>query len=126
MKAVWSKKEGGVPKCRGVICGNFQAKDPTEQVWTAQADTASVMCGLRLAQLRGWDVGKLDIKGAFMYAPLPADMHVVVRPPRSWQMMGLVPHGTLWTVQKAVYGLRASPRAWGIERDAKFGQSVLV
>ena len=31
--------------------------------------------------------------------------------------MGLVDDGVLWTVRKAVYGLRVSPRAWGQERD---------
>ena len=120
MKSVWSIKPGKVHKCRGVICGNYQAKDPTEQVWTAQADTASVMTGLRLAQLRNWSIGKLDIKGAFMYAPLPDEMLTIVRPTASWVRMGLIKAGTCWTVMKAVYGLRVSPRAWGKERDSKF------
>ena len=71
MKAVWTIKPDDLHKCRGVICGNFQEKDPTEQLWTAQADTASVMAALRLSQLEDWDVSKLDIKGAFMYAPYP-------------------------------------------------------
>ena len=95
-------------------------KDPTEQVWTAQADAASVMAGIRMAQLKEWELGKLDIKGAFMHAPLPEDMVVVVRPPRAWIRMGLIAEGTLWTCRKAVYGLRVSPRAWGLERDKKF------
>ena len=36
--------------------------------------------------------------------------------------MGLVPRDTLWTIKKAVYGLRCSPKAWGEERDQKFRQ----
>ena len=122
MKAVWSIKSDDLHKCRGCICGNFQQKDPTEQLWTAQADTASVMAALRLSQLECWDVSKLDIKGAFMYAPLPDEMLIVVQPPAVWVRMGLVEAGTLWTVRKAVYGLRVSPRAWGQERDSKFAQ----
>ena len=51
MKAVWTLEPGGISKCRGCVCGNFATKDPTEQVWTAQAETSSVMSGLRLAQL---------------------------------------------------------------------------
>ena len=125
MKTVWSVKEGGsVHKCRGVICGNYQTKDPAEQVWTAQADTASVMAGLRWAQLQEWSIGKLDIKGAFMYANLPKDMLIIVRPLASWVRMGLVKPDTFWTVDKAVYGLRVSPRAWGQERDDKFAAAV--
>ena len=120
MKAVWTIKPGGLHKCRGVVCGNFQERDPCEQVWTAQADTASVMSGVRLAQLRKWDIGKLDIKGAFMHTPMPPGITVVVRPPPIWEVMGLVQPGAFWVLRKAVYGLRISPRAWGNERDSKF------
>ena len=124
MKVVWCVKPGGRYKCRAVVCGNFATRDPTEQVWTAQAETASVMCSLRLAVLRGWEVSKIDVKGAFMYAPLPPETHVVVRPPNSWCRLGIVPHGTLWTLRRAVYGLRCSPKAWGDERDRKFKSLV--
>ena len=64
MKLVWCIKSGGRYKCRAVVCGNFATRDPTEQVWTAQAETASVMCSLRLATLRGWEISKIDVKGA--------------------------------------------------------------
>merc|ERR1712219_86143 len=120
MKVVWCVKSGGRYKCRAVVCGNFATRDPTEQVWTAQAETASVMCALRLAILRDWEVSKVDVKGAFMYAPLPDDMHVVVRAPQSWSKLGIVRQGTFWTLRRAVYGLRCSPKAWGDERDRCF------
>ena len=123
MKVVWTQKPEK-KKCRAVVCGNFEEKDPTEQVWTAQAETSSVMSGLRLSQFRHWAVGKLDVKGAFMYAPLPGHMHVLVRPPRSWVRLGLVKEGELWVLQKAVYGLRIAPRAWGTERDTKLTKVV--
>ena len=48
-----------------------------------------------------------------MYAPLPSEMHVVVRAPGSWTRLGLIPPGTFWTLRRAVYGLRQSPKAWG-------------
>ena len=124
MKAVWTRKTGSVFKCRGCVCGNFATKDPTERVWTAQAETSSVMTGLRLAQTRRWGVGKLDVKGAFMYASIPEGLLIVVRPPKAWKRMGLVPPGTLWTLRKAVYGLRCAPRAWGLERDRQFRKAA--
>ena len=65
MKCVWTIKPGGLHKCRAVVCGNFVEKDPTEQVYTAQAETSSVMTGLKLATMRAWEVHKLDIKSAF-------------------------------------------------------------
>ena len=77
------------------------------------------MAGLRLSQLRQWSIGKLDVKGAFMYASLPEHLHILVRPPRSWVRLGLVSEGELWVLRKAVYGLRIAPRAWGAERDTR-------
>ena len=118
MRVVWTQKPEK-KKCRAVVCGNFEERDPTEQVWTAQAETSSVMTGLRLSQLRQWHIGKLDVKGAFMYAPLPPHMHIFVRPPKSWLRLGLVAEDELWVLRKAVYGLRIAPRAWGTERDGK-------
>ena len=49
MKLVWVQ-EPEKKKCMGVVCGNFEEKDPTEQVWTAQAETSSVMAVLRFSQ----------------------------------------------------------------------------
>ena len=51
MTALWSIRKDGFHKCRGCACVNFQEKDPTEQVWTAQAETSSVMAGLRFGRL---------------------------------------------------------------------------
>ena len=124
MKAVWTRKSDGLCKNRGCVCGNFVTKDPTEQVWTAQAETSSVMSGLRLAQIRRWNIYKLVVKGAFMYAPLPEDMLIVVRPPKIWVTLGLVKPDVLWTLRRAVYGLRCAPRAWGLERDRKLREAT--
>ena len=80
MTVVWVIKPGNVYKCRGCVCGNFQRRSPTEQVWTAQTETGSVMSGLRYSQIRRWNASKLDVKGAFMYAPLPDETIIVVKP----------------------------------------------
>ena len=119
MKCVWSIKPGDLYKCRAVVCGNYADKDPSEEVYTAQAETASVMLGLKYGQVREWETWKLDVKSAFLNAPLPEELLVVVRPPRAWVRMGIVKANALWTCRKAVYGLRVSPRAWGIERDMR-------
>ena len=53
-----------------------------------------------------------------MYAPLSDDVHVVVPPPSSLWKWASLPPGELWTLHRAVYGLRVAPRKWPIERDA--------
>ena len=109
MTAVWVVKASGLHKSRGCVCGNFQKKSPTEQVWTAQAEAGSVMSGLRYAQVRRWKASKLDVKGAFMNAPLPPDpttqsqepMVVVVRPLKS---------GKIWEwFPQVLFGLCRKP-----------------
>ena len=119
MKSVWTIKPGDLYKCRAVICGNFSERDPCEQVYTAQAEISSVMLALRLGMLKGWQIWKMDVKSAFLHAPMPNGMLVVVRPPRDWVKLGFVEAHVCWTCRKAVYGLRVAPRAWGIERDLR-------
>ncbi len=40
-------------------------------------------------------------------------------PPAQWVKWGLVKPDVLWTLEKAVYGLRQSPKWWSDERDAR-------
>ena len=64
-------------------------------------------------------LGAVDVSGAFMYAPLPKAHLVVVRPPRAFVEAGLAGPDDCWTLHRAVYGLRISPKAWGQERDVQ-------
>ena len=106
-------------KCRACVCGNFAGKDPTEQLWTAQAEPSSLLAALKLGRTKNWTASKHDVKGAFMYTPLPEGKLVIVRPPEMWVQWGLVPAGTCWTLEKAVYGLRESPALWSKTRDTE-------
>ena len=133
MKLVYVQMANGKMKVRAVVCGNLEKSDPTQTLWTAQAETSQLIAALRLSQLRDWEVGVVDVSGAFMYAPLPEHHHVVVRPPRAFVDVGLASPTECWTLHKAVYGLRVSPKAWGVERDSKLsglrwtaGVSIIV
>ena len=117
MKCVYNKKAPNVCKVRAVVCGNYERADPSQALWTAQAETSSLVSAFRLGLLRSWSFGTLDVSGAFMYAPLPENVSVLIMPPKAFVQAGLVKHGELWLLQKAVYGLRVAPRAWGKERD---------
>ena len=75
---------------------------------------------MRLAVNRKWQIGAVDVSGAVMYAPLPENMLVVVRPPQFFIDAGLAKPGEYWTLCRAVYGLKISPKAWGFCRDKEF------
>ena len=49
---------------------------------------------------------------------------MLVRPPRAFVDAGLAAPGEVWTLHRAVYGLRVSPKAWGLERDSKLREVI--
>ena len=107
-------------KSRACVCGNFATADPTAQPWTAQAEPSSLVSALKFEGNEQWTVSKHDVKGAFLNANIPDGKLVVVSPPKQWVEWGLVKEGTTWTLIKAVYGCRESPRLWSEERDRQF------
>ena len=125
MKCVWALKKDGRRRCRAVVCGNFQSKNTQELVYTAQVDISTLLAVLRLAAWSGWQVCTVDISAAFLYADLPQDSPpVLVWAPKAWKDLGLEVECDVWVLSKALYGLRAAPRAWSIHRDAKLKELV--
>ena len=55
---------------------------------------------------------------AFLNAPLPESELILVEPPKQWKDWGIVSKHVVWRLQKAVYGLRQSPKWWSDKRDA--------
>ena len=104
-------------KCRACVCGNFADVDPTTRSWTAQAEPSSLLSALKFGRTKRWAISKHDVKGAFLNAKIPDGKLVIVTPPKQWVDWGIVPPGETWTLEKAVYGLRESPRLWSEERD---------
>ena len=105
-------------KVRAVVCGNFQPKSPNEELYAANADVTSVRAVLAEAANQKMSIKVLDVKTAFLNAHLPGSFEaILVRPPQALVEFGVIPPGTVWKLQKAVYGLRIAPKAWGLERD---------
>ena len=77
---------------------------------------------MAVAARKGWAVGALDVSTAFLNAELPEEVgEIIVRPPRKFVDYGLCKPDELWRAKHAIYGLRVSPRAWGIKRDSDLG-----
>ena len=94
MLNVWSRTADGLRKCRSCIAGNLQHLDPAAQRWTAQAEPSSIFTAAKLAAVRGWKVSKLDVRGAFLNAPIPDDELILVQPPAQWVAWGIVEKNT--------------------------------
>ena len=116
-------------KIRIVACGNFALGSGTESTFSATPDATCLRVLPRFAAyLKGEfkvRVSSTDVSVAFLNAPLVSDCAIGIHPPAVLGKMGLIRQGELWMVEKALYGLRESPRAWSNERDKVF-KSVLV
>ena len=118
-KIVAVVKAGGKKKARLVACGNYATTDhiTAEEKTASGTDIVALRMMLRVAAHRGWEVGSLDVKGAFLLAPRRKRDVTVLKPPAVLLQKGVVSQDTLWSVNKAVYGLVESPADWSDYRD---------
>ena len=87
--------------------------------YTANTDISSIRVVLsEAAQKETWGISSLDVATAFLNAPMPEgeDEAVYVKPPALLEQFNLIKENTYWKLQRAVYGLRISPRFRGKER----------
>ncbi|OLQ15439.1 Retrovirus-related Pol polyprotein from transposon TNT 1-94 [Symbiodinium microadriaticum] len=106
-------------KSRAVICGNFLGQCFTKaQKYAAGADSVLIRLLLREAALRRWRVCVLDVRTAFLLAPLLFQdaRPTLVMVPKMF-LMGGVCKETIWRVKRALYGMVTSPRSWEVYRN---------
>ena len=76
---------------------------------------------LKAAAVHQWEVSTVDVKTAFLNAPVDEAAErgvVIVEPPRILREAGVLQHpDELWLVRKALYGLVTSPKDWCTHRD---------
>lgn len=67
-----------------------------------------------LAARTGRPLQSIDFKRTFLQARKrsPEEPAIVIHPPRE----AAVAHGTMWILEKSVYGLRSAPREWWLTR----------
>ncbi|CAE7537698.1 RE1 [Symbiodinium sp. CCMP2592] len=130
-KAVLTRKAGtGKRRCRAVCCGNYL---PTEQLgltreelYASGAEALSVKVAVTFAAgYVTWVGVTIDVKSAFLYAPIRTENQgteerIIVKPPHFLVELGILNAEHRWWIKKALYGLPTSPRDWGRYRDGEF------
>ena len=111
---------------RVVVRGMFRPQSPNEEPYTANADIASVRAVFAASVPHKANAKAIDVKTALLDAQFPESFQTVyVRPPQALIDVGLVEHGTVRRVLKAIYGFRISPKAWGVERDHELKRMII-
>ena len=125
-KGVATLKPGPRRKFRMVACGNFIEKNEGENLQALGADAVTVRFLLKRAAEDQWEIHILDIRVAFLNAPLELEEEdpdkktvVALKPPHILVKLGFARPEEMYLAQKAVYGLRQSPRCWSQFRDSK-------
>ena len=106
-------------KCRSVCCGNFTSGTSSrEDKYSGGVDSVTMRCLLRFAGLMRFNVAVIDVKQAFLLAPLISNgIPVVVKTPAIFRKHGICEE-RFWVVRHALYGLVQSPRSWSVHRDS--------
>ena len=79
-----------------------------------------------VAQNPNWVCAIMDIVTAFLNADLDDSEVILLQPPPILRKLAKVGDDEVWLVKKAVYGLRAAPKAWERARDQKLNNAVLT
>ena len=105
-------------KCRSVCCGNFTSGTSSrEDKYSGGVDSVTMRCLLRFAGLMRFNVAVIDVKQAFLLAPLLSNgIPVVVKTPAIFRKHGICKE-RFWVVRHALYGLVQAPRSWSVHRD---------
>ena len=106
-----------------------------QDLYASGLDGSSVRIQVRVAAAKRWRSSVLDIKTAFLTAPLfqphgdsskaarrLMSKAIIVSPPRILVHLGLVEEGEKWLVLRALYGLPEAPAAWACDRDLKLSK----
>ena len=121
------KAPNGRRKVRCVCCGNFMCNDRWTKIdtYSGGIDAVTLRAFLRFAGLRRLDLGVIDVKQAFLSAPLLSNgVEIVVMTPAMFRRHGICQE-RYWTVFQALYGLTISPRSWAVFRDDTLTQLQL-
>ena len=131
-KLVITLKPGPRRKVRIVACGNF-IEFRGEELFASGADSAALRLLLKIASEGRWNLLTVDVKVAFLNAPLVTsrkdgseeDQIYALKPPSLLLRLGYAKEDEVWIAEKAMYGLRQSPRSWSLHRDSTLVNLVI-
>ena len=115
-------------KVRLVACGKFdwdgRRGGPKFKSSNVPPEAIRAIISL-VAQNPTWVCALMDIVTAFLNADLDDLKVILLQPPTIMRRLGKVANDEVWLVKKAVYGLRAAPKAWGKARDQTLNNATL-
>ena len=116
-------------KVRLVACGNFdwdvRRGDPKFKSSNVPPEAIRAIISL-VAQNPSWVCALMDIVTAFLNADLDDSEVILLQPPPIMRKLAKAADDEIWIVKKAVYGLRAAPKAWERARDQKLNNAILT
>ncbi|CAE7637232.1 LZTR1, partial [Symbiodinium sp. CCMP2456] len=125
-KGVYVHKSSGRRKARVVGCGNY-CSGGTEvrraDLYASGAGSEALrMVIRRVAMESNWCIGTVDVRTAFLQAPLLESRRdgkppiTIVKVPSILRDTGITQY-RYWLVKKALYGLASAPKSWSDHRD---------
>src|SRR3984957_18516231 len=104
-------------KARLVAGGHKQEKGINyDETFAAVARIASIRVVLALAAARDWEVGHVDIVGAYLNCELEEEVYMQAPP----GVLGPKDEGKVCKLLRALYGLKQAGRAWWKKMTAEF------
>ncbi|CAE6970102.1 RE1 [Symbiodinium sp. CCMP2592] len=105
-------------KARIVACGNESRYTDTGDVYAAGVAGDVLRAALLKGASRRWKAFGTDVHTAFLLAPLGTTRRYLLQPPAILKALNLISDGEIWEINRAIYGLRESPRWWTDYRNA--------
>jgi hypothetical protein len=132
-RLVWQLKKLEAQTVRGKLritgAGNHfhnHSSGVGSEVFCSNAGGDALRIATAYAAAHGYGVATSDIQTAFLLAEL-YDERVLVTVPAVLHNLGLVPlEVKCWRVDRALYGLKTSPRRWAEKRDRELANMVFT
>lgn len=118
----------GKTKSYRIVACDYIEKGDGEDLYAGGSDWIFMRLSLKKAMVKGWTGASMDIRTAFLNAPLPYEDDqgggpgVLLKPRKLLVKLGYVSATSYWKGKAlmAMYGLRQSPKTWGDHRDECF------